>query len=234
MAPLALITGATRGIGRAVAEGFAGAGFDVFAVARSSDQLAEMQQAFRSAFPEQALYTKAADLSQTEAAKALSSAAVALRRPIDVLVNNAGAFVPDSLLDKDALLPQQIATNLYSAYYLTKGLLPTFVAQGEGYIFNICSVASLQAYPGGASYCISKYALRGFSQVLRAELIQTGVRVSCVLPGAVLTDSWKGTKLPQSRFIRPEDIASALLSAYRMSPSATVEEILIRPQQGDI
>ena len=231
---LALITGASRGIGRAVAEAFALEGFDVFAVARTQDRLSEMQQAFSAAFPAQKLHTQAADLSEKAQAEAIAEKVLKLKRHIDILVNNSGAFISSTLLDKEDPLPQQIATNLYSAYYLTKKLLPTFVRQKSGYIFNICSIASLQAYPRGAAYCISKYALRGFSHVLRAELLHTGVRVSTVLPGAVLTDSWKGTSLPEDRFIQPKDIADLLLSAYGLSSGATVEEIIVRPQQGDI
>ena len=233
ISPLAVITGASRGIGRSVAEGFAKAGFDIFAVARTLDHLIDMKKAFSSTYSSK-LYTQATDLSQRTEAEALAEEVLKLNRPIEVLINNAGAFVPGSLLDKEDHLPHQIATNLYSAYYLTRKLLPSFLAQNRGYIFNICSVASLQPYPRSAAYSISKYALRGFSQALRKELLETDVRVSTVLPGAVLTDSWKGTSLPKDRFIQPKDIANLLLSSYSLSSSTTVEEIIIRPQRGDI
>ena len=231
---LALITGATRGIGRAIAECFAAQGFDIFATARNEEDLRQMQKHFSSTYPARTLYTQPADLSDRQSAEGTAASVLQLKRPLDVLVNNAGAFVPDSLLDETDILPQQIATNLYSAYYLTRALLPAFLTQGRGYIFNICSVAGLQAYPGGASYCISKYAMRGFSHVLRKELQPKGIRVSTVLPGATLTDSWKGTSLPPDRFIQAKDIAQLLLSAYDLSDSAVVEELLIRPQEGDL
>ena len=234
VAPLVLITGASRGIGKALVMAFAAAGLDVLGVARNKQNLQKLKAAFSEKYPNRQLYIHLADLSSKVAAEALATAALKLQRPITVLINNVGAFIPDNLQDKTDFLPQQIATNLYSAYYLTRSLLPTFVNQKAGYIFNICSVASLQAYPRGASYCISKYALRGFSHVLREEMRVHGVRVSTVLPGAVLTDSWRGTDLPNTRFIQADDIARALLAAYHLSDSATVEEIVIRPQLGDI
>ncbi|MBL7876963.1 MAG: SDR family NAD(P)-dependent oxidoreductase, partial [Cyclobacteriaceae bacterium] len=104
----------------------------------------------------------------------------------------------------------------------------------SGHIFNICSIASIKAYPNGGSYAISKFALLGFSKVLREELKEHGIRVTAVLPGATKTASWAGSTLPDSRFIKPEDVAETIFSAYSLSPNAVVEELLIRPQLGDI
>ena len=232
--PLALITGASRGIGRALVEAFAAAGFDIFAIARRKEGLEALQQFLASNHPNQSLYTHAGDLSKQVVAQKVADIAHDLQRPLDVLINNAGAFVSDRIQSKENKLPEQLSDNLFSAYYLTRSLIRGFITQKKGYIFNICSVASLNAYPGGASYSISKHALYGFSKVLREELRPHGVRVSTVLPGAVLTDSWKGTELPNERFIQPKDIAESVLSAYRLSSGAVVEDLLIRPQLGDI
>ena len=108
------------------------------------------------------------------------------------------------------------------------------VARGRGDIVNICSVASLQAYSGGGSYSISKHALLGFSRNLRDELKPTGVRVTAVMPGAVLTDSWSGVNLPEERFIDVEDLADLIAGVLRLSPRTVVEDIIVRPQPGDI
>lgn len=104
----------------------------------------------------------------------------------------------------------------------------------KGYIFNICSVASINSYDGGGSYAISKFALLGFTKNLRHELKTDHIRVTAVLPGAVLTPSWDGTPLPESRFIPADDIATLILQAYQLSDRTVVEEILIRPQLGDL
>ena len=104
----------------------------------------------------------------------------------------------------------------------------------SGHVFNICSIASLQAYEAGGSYSISKFAMLGLSKQLRHELKNFGVRVTAVMPGATLTDSWAGVDLPADRFIQAEDVAKTIQAVYELSSSADVEEIVIRPQLGDI
>jgi NAD(P)-dependent dehydrogenase (short-subunit alcohol dehydrogenase family) len=90
------------------------------------------------------------------------------------------------------------------------------------------------AYPNGGSYAISKFALLGFSRCLRAELKEYGIRVTAVMPGATLTDSWAGTSYPNDRFMPPEDVAEMVFSAYSLSTRSVVEDIIIRPQLGDL
>jgi hypothetical protein len=107
-------------------------------------------------------------------------------------------------------------------------------ANRKGHVFNMCSIASIKAYPNGSSYAISKFALLGFSKVLREELKEYGVRVTAVLPGATRTASWDGVDLPEDRFMRAEDVAETVFSAYSISERSVVEEIIIRPQLGDI
>jgi short-subunit dehydrogenase len=104
----------------------------------------------------------------------------------------------------------------------------------RGHVFNMCSIASIKAYPNGGSYAISKFALLGFSKVLREELKEFNVRVTAVLPGATRTASWDGVDLPEDRFMRAEDVAETVFSAYSISERSVVEEIIIRPQLGDI
>jgi short-subunit dehydrogenase len=108
------------------------------------------------------------------------------------------------------------------------------MARRDGHIFNLCSTASIMAYTNGGSYCISKFALYGLTKVLRAELREHDVRVTAVLPGATLTASWEGVNLPPERFMKSEDVAESIWSAYALSKHSVVEEILIRPQLGDL
>jgi len=127
-----------------------------------------------------------------------------------------------------------IDTNLYSAYHLSRALIPTMVAYGSGHIFNMCSIASFTAYPNGGSYSISKFALLGFSKVLREELKQKNIKVTSIMPGATWSASWAGVDLPESRLMQADDIAKIVWSALEMSPSAVIEDIVIRPQLGDL
>jgi short-subunit dehydrogenase len=181
------------------------------------------------------LHTYAADLSNKQEVGNFAHWILKQSNQIDVLVNNTGVFIPGQIQNEaDNLLEKTIETNLYSAYHLTRALLPTFQNKKAGHIFNICSTASITAYTLGGSYCISKFALLGFTKVLREELKTQGIKVTAILPGATLTPSWDGVELPESRFIPADDVAQTIFSAYQMSPSTVLEEILIRPQLGDI
>jgi short-subunit dehydrogenase len=108
------------------------------------------------------------------------------------------------------------------------------IATGAGHIFTVCSIASLAAYPSGGSYSISKFALLGFTKNLRRELQPKGIKVTAVIPGAAYTDSWKSSGVPEQRLMEAEDIAKAIYHATVLSPQAVVEEIIIRPQLGDL
>jgi short-subunit dehydrogenase len=104
----------------------------------------------------------------------------------------------------------------------------------SGHVFNMCSIASIEAYPNGGSYAISKFALLGFTKVLREEMKPFGIRVTAVMPGATKTASWEGTDLPDARFMKTEDVAEVIFNAYSISDRSVVEEVIIRPQLGDI
>ncbi len=138
------------------------------------------------------------------------------------------------LNEADGVLENTMQTNIYSAYYLTQQLVPAMIPHQSGHIFNMCSVASIKAYPNGGSYSISKFALLGFSKCLREELKEHHIKVTSILPGATLTDSWSGVDLPESRFSKPSDIAELIYSITQLSSLSVVEELVIRPQLGDI
>lgn len=233
MAPLAVITGGTKGIGRAIIERFAKAGFAIATCSRKQADLdvlvAEVGQ--RYAVP---VSVFVADMSVTEQVKRFTTFVNSVG-PAEVLVNNAGYFVPGAVTDEpEGTLESMIHSNVYSAYYTTRGLIEAMKARGRGHVFNMCSIASIKAYPNGGSYAISKFALLGFSKVLREELKPTGIRVTAVLPGATRTASWDGVELPDDRFMKPEDVADTIYGAYALSKNTVVEEILLRPQLGDI
>jgi NADP-dependent 3-hydroxy acid dehydrogenase YdfG len=150
-------------------------------------------------------------------------------------VNNTGVFIPGQIhSEKPGMLEKMVETNLYSAYHVSRGVIPVMMRKKSGHIFNICSTASIMPYVNGGSYCISKFALYGMTKVLREEMKPHNIRVTAVLPGATLTASWEGVDLPAERFMKSEDIADAIWGVYNLSGQSVVEEILIRPQLGDI
>ncbi|RYG30551.1 MAG: SDR family NAD(P)-dependent oxidoreductase, partial [Chitinophagaceae bacterium] len=152
-----------------------------------------------------------------------------------MLINNTGTFIQGNVSDEpDGALETMLNVNLFSAYHTTRAFLPYMKRQGSGHIFNTSSIAGISAYPGGGSYSISKFALMGFTKNLRQELKDHGIKVTAILPGAVYTDSWKGSGVSEDRIMEAEDIAKLVYNAATLSPQATVEEILVRPQLGDL
>lgn len=226
-----IVTGCTKGIGRAIVDFFASKGFDVCGYARNNKDVKDLQHNLEQAYPQQRFLFYSADASKKEDVQAFAAAVKKQFLSVDVLVNNAGVFLPGSIMsENEGTLETLIETNVYSAYYLTRAL-NGFIKRN---IFNICSIASLQAYEAGASYTISKFAMLGFSKQLRHELKGTGVKVTSVMPGAVLTNAWAGVDLPESRFIAAGDIAQLLYTVTQLSNGADVEELVVRPQLGDI
>jgi NADP-dependent 3-hydroxy acid dehydrogenase YdfG len=224
MNPLIVVTGGSKGIGRAIVDRFVAEGFDAVVCARSINGLHGP-----------GLLPFTADLSNRTGVNALLEYIHSLNRPVDVLVNNTGLFLPGQIQDEvEGTFELLMNTNVGSAYHLTRGLVGNMVSRRQGHIFMMCSTASITAYTNGGSYCISKFALLGMSRVLREELKPHGVKVTAILPGATFTASWEGTDLPEDRFMKPDDVANSVWAAYSLSKSAVVEEILIRPQLGDI
>lgn len=230
----AVITGASRGIGKAIASVFARHGYNLLLNARSEDKLLQTVEELKTAFPNIAIGAKAMDLSRRQEARLFGEWVLQQADTIDVLVNNAGSFLPGNVSDEaEGTLEQMMDTNLYSAYWLTRALLPRMMALRSGHIFNMCSIAGLQAYPNGGSYSISKFALLGFSKNLRHELMEYSIKVTAVIPGAVYTDSWAGF-VAKERIMEAEDVAHMIYAASRLSPQAVAEEIVLRPLLGDL
>lgn len=229
-----IVTGGTKGIGKAIIEKFAQEGFDIATCARNEDTLKALKEDITQRYGISFYYQKA-DLSSKEETLAFGEYILGLDRPIDILVNNTGFFAPGFLMEEeDGNLEKMMNTNLYSTYHLSRKLVPAMIQRKAGHIFNMCSIASVIAYPNGGSYSISKFALYGMTKVLREETKTHNIRVTAILPGATFTPSWEGIDIPLERFMKAEDVAEAVLSAHRMSDSSVVEEITIRPQLGDL
>lgn len=235
MNKLLVVTGGSKGIGRAIIEKFASRGFDIITTARSEKDLATTKKDIEKSYPAVSLSYIPCDLSSKEEVLRFGAFVKTKHRSIDVLVNNSGLYVPGQVHNEpEGQLEFMINTNLYSAYHLTRLLIDNIITQKQGHIFNICSTASITPYVNGGSYCISKFALYGFTKVLREEMKPHGIKVTAILPGATKTASWDGVDLPEERFIKATDVAEAIYNAFILSPSAVIEELLIRPQLGDI
>jgi len=230
-----IITGASRGLGRAIAEKFAAAEYDLFLGAHNESRLLKAAAELRVLFPAIRIETKSADLGEKKGVIEFGQWIIDKKIECDILVNNAGSFEPGSVYNEpDGTLEKMIAINLYSAYNLTRILLPGMMQRKKGHIFNMCSIASLQAYKNGGAYSISKFALLGFSKNLRDEMKPFSIKVTSVIPGAVYTDSWSKSGIDPKRIMEANDIAEMVYVSSQLSPQACVEEIILRPQLGDL
>jgi NAD(P)-dependent dehydrogenase (short-subunit alcohol dehydrogenase family) len=230
-----VVTGASRGIGKAIASRFIREGWNAAICSLNAERIHQAAEELATFNKESQILAEAVDISRKEEVIAFAQKAKQTLGNTDVLVNNAGIFVPGSIHEEeDGILERTMSLNLYGAYYLTRALLPDMKKRRKGHIFNMCSTASLRAYPNGGSYSISKFALLGFSKNLREEMQPFGIRVTAVCPGPTLTDSWAGFEGPADRMMRPEDIAEIIWAAYNLAPQTVVEDIILRPVLGDI
>lgn len=233
--PAVLISGCTKGIGLAIAEIFAQNGFNIAGCARNTQELSELFIRFSTLYPQQQFLFETCDASQAEELKAFAADALADFGSIEVLINNAGTFEPGKILEEpEGQFEKLMQVNLSSAYHLTRAIVPSMVQNKEGHVFNICSVASIKAYPNGGSYSISKFGLYGLNQTLREEVKEHQVRVTAILPGATYTQSWEGAGLPEDRFMSTQDLAKIVWNCYELSKRTNVEQIIVRPILGDI
>jgi NADP-dependent 3-hydroxy acid dehydrogenase YdfG len=233
--PVVVITGASQGIGAALAKSFAGEirGVRLALVARNVRQLQAVARACGQLGAEAEVFP--CDVADESAVAAMAAAVVRRFRAVDVLVNNAGVFAGAPFAELDvADFDRIIAANLRSAFLVTRAFLPGMLRRKRGDVFFMSSIAGRGAYPNGAAYCAAKFGVSGLAQVLRAETKGKGVRVCCVYPGATWTPSWAGSGLKPERMMPAADVARAFVDVYRLSRRSVVEEIVLRPEAGDV
>lgn len=233
-----VITGATRGIGKAIVETFARdrKSHHFYLCARDTKQLNSLKKAVElHAKGRHKVTTFPCDLQKEVEIKNFAKKILAGNAPVDLLFNNAGIYEPGSCYNEpEGQLTKMLQVNLLSAYHLTRILLPPMLEKKSGHIFNTCSIASLHAYANGGSYSISKYALSGFTRNLREELKSHGIKVTGIYPGATLSSSWDGMDIDPKRIMEVDDVAKMVYAATQLSSQAVVEDIVMRPQLGDL
>jgi NADP-dependent 3-hydroxy acid dehydrogenase YdfG len=192
--PVVLITGASQGIGAEIAKVFARElkGVRLALVARNEKNLAKVAKVCAKAGA--TVETFVCDVTDEASVGQMEAAVIKRFKGVDVLINNAGRFQPTEFLtmsvaDFDGL----IHANLRSLFLVSRAIVPAMAARGQGDVFNMSSVAGLDAYPGGAGYCAAKFGVTGLSKVMREELKTKGVRVCTVYPGPTVSPSWNGS-----------------------------------------
>lgn len=231
----AIITGATKGMGRSIAIAFAKEGINLAICSRNENDLANFKQELLQINPQIKVVTQVADGGVKDELLQFAGTAEQQLGAINIIVNNLGMFAPSSILDEDEnAFGKQLNTNLMPAYHLYRHFGKTMMAAREGHIFTICSVAALDPIAEAGTYSVTKFALLGLSRVMRLEMQPYNVKVTAVIPGSTLTDSWKDADVDKNKFVSPDDIASAIVNIYKMSTGANVDEIIIRPVGGQV
>lgn len=230
-----LITGATKGMGRSIAIAFAKQGLNIAVCSRNNAELLLLQDELKKTNPNIRVITSQTDCSVKEQVMAFAGFAEQELGFISVIVNNVGMYEPSSILDdEENTFEKLINTNLMPTYELYRYFGKTMMASRSGHIFTICSVAAINPVVEAGTYSVTKSALRALSNIMRLEMQDHGVKVTTLLPGSTLTDSWKDTTLSADKFVSPDDIASAIINAWKMSAGANVDEIVIKPVSGQV
>lgn len=223
---VAVVTGASRGIGRAVAASLAGAGATVVRLARS---LADGEDGL--------YYDLTCDLTDPLLRNRATDEVLAEFGPPHILVNNAGGFLL-RLFEETSVedFEEQIQLNLVAPFAITRALLPAMRSAGRGHIVTIGSVSDHRAFPENAAYAASKYGLRGLHETLAEEYRGSGLKLTLVSPGATDTALWdpfdpdhRAGFIPREKMLKAEDVAEAVLYALVQPSRVQVEEIRLGP-----
>ncbi|MBA3912795.1 MAG: SDR family NAD(P)-dependent oxidoreductase [Acidobacteriales bacterium] len=229
----ALVTGATRGIGLAVARELAREGCRVFATGRDVKALTRVERELAALGEASSLSCDVRDDASVE------QLAAAVKREftwLDILINNAGISQANTPVAKmsSELWRDVIETNLTSLFLITHAVLP--LMRSGGTIVNTLSVAARQAFAGMSAYCASKYGALGFTETLREEVRERGIRVTALIPGATDTAIWETLwpDAPREKMMKPETVAMAVINALKLPEDAVIEEIVLRPRVGTL
>lgn len=226
---VALITGANRGIGLAIAHRLGALGASLSISARDRNRLEAVARELQSSTKVAAI---PADLTRTDEVAALVSKTEQALGPVDILVNNAGVGTFSPIQDaSESEWDTMLDTNLKAVFLLMKAVAPGMIRRRSGHIVNIASLAGKNAIPGGAIYCASKWGLLGLTRSAAEDLRAHGIRVSAICPGSVATDFSPHGKKDPAKMLQPEDVAHALETLVTQAPQSFISEIDLRPTQ---
>jgi 3-oxoacyl-[acyl-carrier protein] reductase len=220
----AIITGSSRGLGKAIAMRLAQEGYHVHLSARSGDELKALAEQINSSDNGKASF-EVVDYSNLDQVTAYASRMAGTLASIDVLVNNVGIYQLDDAINGLEHLDQQMTVNFRSPVALTQGLIHRFMEQGRGHIFNVASVVNREPRASAASYSMAKAAFFAYHKVIHQQLKPKGIKVTAFLPASINTSSWKGIDAPKEQFIQPEDIAELLVTTLNMKAGSVVAEV---------
>jgi 3-oxoacyl-[acyl-carrier protein] reductase len=225
---VALITGASRGIGLAIARRLGQMGARLSICGRDRDRIEQAASALRSEAIE-ALATQT-DVARSGEVSTLVQKTQQELGPIDILVNNAGIGVFGPFQEfGEADFDSVVDTNLKSVFLLCRAVAPEMIRRGSGHIINVSSLAGRNTFAGGAIYCASKWGLMGLTGAMAEDLRGYGIRVSAVCPGSVATEFAGHTSKDPSKALRPEDVAHAVAALVTQAPGSFISEVHIRP-----
>jgi 3-oxoacyl-[acyl-carrier protein] reductase len=224
---VALITGASRGIGYAIARELAQSGYSLALAARTSEQLEEASRQLKSEFPEAPIISKHFDVACRDDVFAFVAEVLSQFGGIDVLVNNAGVHSSGTSMISRDVLQRMMEVNFTAAVDCTQAVLSSMKAQQSGYIISIASICGVETYPTVGAYCASKFALVGYSTALDQEVAEFGIKATAVCPSWVDTRMASESPLSPDQMIRTEDLALTVRYLLSLGPAARIREIVI-------
>lgn len=225
---VALVTGGSRGIGRAIALRIAQLGAAVAICGRNAEALRTVEAELKESGAR--LHSQVADVTNSGDVTSLVSNTESVLGPISILVNNAGIGLFGPTHEKtEAEWDRVLSTNLKSVFLMSRAVVPAMIRRGSGDIVNISSLAGRNAFAGGGIYCASKWGLQGLSACMAEDLREHGIRVSVVCPGSVATEfSGHAPKAP-AKALSPEDVAHAVAMIVTQGPQSFLSEVQLRP-----
>lgn len=225
----AIVTGASRGLGLAIARMLASSGFDLFLLAKNEERLQKVKSEIESEFKTK-VTTFASDFSSGAQTNILVKNLKALLPKVDIIVNNVGAF---EIGDMDEVSHDQVQKlfniNFSTTFKITQAYLSEFKNSKAGFIFNIGSIVSEFPRKDIAAYTISKFALNGYTKMICDDLKDYGVKVTEIVPGSINTSSWDGIDAPKEEFIQTKDIVDTIKMIINSSKGVNFEQIIIKP-----
>ena len=224
---VAIVTGASRGIGYAIASELASQGYSLGLIARTQSDIEEASRDIQKQFPDVKVITEAFDVVDGVCVEKFIRRVYADLGSVSVLVNNAGDYRLGTSSMPMEELQRMMDVNFLSATRFVQAVLPSMKKLGRGYIFNIASLCGIEAYADVGSYCASKFALVGYSSSLAQELSPTGIKVTALCPSWVNTKQAGGAPMKPEDMIQPDDIAVTIKYLLSLGPTASIREVVI-------